>query len=301
MVVPIYRDDARALQLVHALLHQELPADASMEIILVDDGSGDGSFERLERAVAAFPEIAVLALPVNSGRSAARNAGAQRTEGTLLLFIDCDCLPANNGWIAAHLAELRPDMVATTGPVVGNGYDFWDRYQTDASERRRRSHCGGAQFTGSSQNFMVRRSAFVCCGGFDLTFRTYGFEDRDLFLRLSTLGRLGWATSAPVRHMDHLNMRKIAAKMAEAGGDAAVRFSTRHPRAYELLGYAQLDTRKHPWLRPLARLASPLVPHMAVAVDRLLPSRWWPYMLKRMLVRALTALSYLCGTAGIRW
>lgn len=301
VVIPVYRDDARALQLVHTLARQQLPAGTSMEIILVDDGSDDGSPERLEHAMAATAGVTVLVLPTNVGRSAARNAGAARADGALLLFIDCDCLPVCDGWIAAHLAEMTPDMVATTGPVTGNGSDFWHYYQADASARRHKSHAAGAQYAGSSQNFMVRRSAFLTSGGFDAAFRTYGFEDRDLFLRLSRQGRLGWAESAPVRHMDRLSMRNVAKKMAEAGGDAAVQFSERHPLAYQALGYASLDTRWHGWLRPVARLATPLVPHLADSVDGLLASRWWPYMLKRVLVRWLTALSYLCGTAGARW
>lgn len=301
VVVPIFRDDARALQLVDTLAHQRLPVDTSMEIILVDDGSDDGSLARLKDAMAASPDVTVLALRTNVGRSAARNAGAARANGALLLFIDCDCLPASDHWIAAHLAELTSNMVATTGPVTGNGSGFWHRYQTDASTRRSKSHASGEQYAGSSQNFMVRRSAFVASGGFDIAFRTYGFEDRDMFLRLGLQGPIGWAESASVRHMDLLSMRNIAKKMAEAGGDAAVHFSARHPRAYQVLGYSNIDARKHRWLRPVARLATPLMPQIADSADRLLAAQWWPYVMKRVMVRWLTALSYLCGTAGARW
>lgn len=300
IVIPVYRDAARAVELVHALKRQQVPADLRMEIILVEDGSGDGSAEQIERAMAGIDGVLVLALPANQGRAAARNTGAARSGGTLIAFVDCDCLPATASWLAAHLVGMDKQMVATTGPVTGDGEGFWSRYQTEASARRRSLYSTGARYAGSSQNMVVRRDAFLACGGFDTAFQTYGFEDRDLLVRLGTQGDIGWLESTAVRHMDSLSMRSVSKKMVEAGGNGAVLFSARHPEAYRELGYARLDTRLNPWLLPIARLARPMLPHLAGATDPLVTSRWWPYPIKRALVRWLTALSYLCGTAKVR-
>lgn len=298
VVIPTYRDADRAIELVDVLQAQRLPAGTGMELVVVDDGSGDDACARMAAAIGT--RATVVGLPANGGRSVARNAGADVARGDVLFFMDCDCLPADEALVAAHLAAWGAGVVATIGPVAGNGGGFWDRYQAAASLRRERQHAAGLHCSGSSQNMMVSRAAFEACGGFDPAFRTYGFEDRDLQLRLASRGRIAWAGEARVRHMDALALPTVCRKMAEAGGEAAVLFSERHPRAYDALGYAALDARAHRWLKLPGRAAGPLVQPLARAIDRLLGQAGVPHRLKAGLVKGLTALSYLHGTARSR-
>jgi glycosyltransferase involved in cell wall biosynthesis len=294
IVIPVYRDADRAIALVRAMQSHRLPFGVEAEIIVVDDGSGDGSANRIEDAVR--DQAVLVKLAANRGRAMARNTGAQRAKGEIILFMDCDCLPVDDDLVATHLGAWGPGVVATIGPVVGNGDGFWHRYQSAASERRARQHLAGIQFSGSSQNLMVSRAAFEACGGFDNAFHTYGFEDRDLQIRLTCLGRIVWAAGAGVKHMDLLALPPVCRKMAEAGGSAALLFSHRHPGAYRSLGYAALDTRLHRWLRPLARWLDRLIEPMARLGDRLIASRYLPYWLKSLVVKSLTGISYLVGT-----
>lgn len=295
VVIPVYRDANRAIELVRALLLQRLPAATIAEIIVVDDGSGDGSADRIEESIGN--RISLHKLPANSGRATARNVGAAAASGEVLLFVDCDCLPSGDDLIAAHLAAWAAGVVATIGPVTGDGDGFWHRYQSTASERRRRQHAAGITFSGSSQNLMVSRPAFESCGGFDNAYRTYGFEDRDLQLRLAQYGQITWAPAADVRHMDALTLPLVCRKMTEAGGSAAVLFSRRYPQAYRALGYAAFDTRQHPWLHLPARLFGRMIEPMARIGDRLIANPWVPYGLKSQLVKILSGISYLVGTA----
>jgi glycosyltransferase involved in cell wall biosynthesis len=295
IVIPVYRDADRAIALVRELQEQQLPSGVEMEILVVDDGSDDGSTDRIEEAVR--DRIVLIRLPANVGRAAARNAGAQRAKGELIYFMDCDCLPARNDLVAAHLCAWEPGVVATIGPVTGSGDGFWHRYQSAASERRSRQHAAGISFSGSSQNLMVSRAAFESCGGFDGTYQTYGFEDRDLQLRISRLGHIAWATAARVKHMDLLALPLVCQKMIEAGGSAAVLFSRRYPTAYETLGYAALDSRRHRWLWLPARLLEGLVEPLAQLGDRIIANPYVPYRLKNWTVKVATAMSYLVGTA----
>ncbi len=293
IVIPVFRDGDRAITLVRAL--RDLPRDGSeaSEIIVVDDGSGDGTAEALSAAVGDITRI--VPLPANVGRSMARNAGAGLASGELILFMDCDCLPASPTLLQSHLAAWDDDVAATIGHVVGDGQGFWHRYQAKSSERRRRQHAAGIPYSGSSQNLMVRRSAFQACGGFDAAYRTYGFEDRDLQIRLAGHGEIRWADGATVRHMDRLSLAAVSRKMAEAGGQAADVFRARHPDAYRLLGYGALDAHLRPWLRLPAGLAALLAPAAARGVDILLDRPWLPFSLKSLMVRSITAASYLSG------
>lgn len=294
-VVPVYRDGARAVAAAASILEQALPDGVAIEVIVVDDGSDDNTPNLLSGQ--SDSSIKVVRLPYNQGRSAARNAGAAEARGDVLLFMDCDCLPADTNLINAHLQSWNSEVVASLGAVVGNGDGFWARYQAAASERRARQHAKGIQYSGSSQNLMVSRAKFVECGGFDEAYRTYGFEDRDLQLRLAKTGEIVWAERAVVRHMDELNLLAVCRKMAEAGGPAAVIFSRRYPEAYHMLGYAALDARLHGWLRLPARLFGNQVARVANCTDRILTSQHAPYRLKSLLVRAIAGLSYLIGTA----
>lgn len=292
VVIPMYRDGERALATSRALALQVLPADTRLEIIVVDDGSGDGSAELL----AAEP-VRLIRLPENRGRSAARNAGAEAASGSVIVFMDCDCLPSNEAFLTHHLERLRAGALASTGHVTGSGAGFWDRYQREASLKREYLHSNGLKGSGSSQNLAVLTSAFKALGGFDELYRCYGFEDRDLLLRLAAAGTVAWAPDAEVRHLDDLSLREVGAKMFEAAKTTAPIFVARHPAAYKALGYAAVDARRHPWLLPVGRILGPITQRLGVAIDPLLRHGRLPYFIGKHAVRIVSALSFLYGTS----
>ncbi|SEA63810.1 glycosyltransferase family 2 protein [Rubrimonas cliftonensis] len=88
----------------------------SYEIILMDNGSGDGSAEALR---AAFPELDVMALEENVGFARANNIGAERARGEYILFLNPDTL-VRPGAVAALLAfaRRRPEGGAWGGRTV---------------------------------------------------------------------------------------------------------------------------------------------------------------------------------------
>lgn len=293
VIVPTYRNTTSALALLANLRLQEPPAGVDIEIVIVDDGSADGSAEIFRQYEGNG--VRILALPKNVGRSAARNSGAEQAYGDILVFIDCDCKPVGNEFLTAHVNLLCDGYVASCGGVVGVGRDFWSRYQEDASLRRKRQHANGNSFTGSTQNFAVWTKAFREVGGFDARYTGYGFEDRDLFARLARIGRLGWCEKATVRHLDVLKLGDVLKKMRLAAGDSALRFSRDHAEAYRALGYATLDTRLHGWLRPIVMALRPLL-RMTPIVERVVESSWLPYSAAKSLVKLFVGLEYMAGT-----
>lgn len=291
IVIPMFRDGQRARIAAEAAQKQELPDGIERELIIVDDGSNDGSVDFLQ----GMQDIRILQLPENRGRAIARNAGADAALGQAIFFLDCDCLMVGRQFLLHHLAALNAGAIASTGHVTGTA-GFWDRYQRSASARREAQHARGMTWSGSTQNFAVTREALLKVGGFDPAYQRYGFEDRDLLIRLGELGRIAWVSNATVQHLDTISLVSIATKMEEGARHSGAIFSARHPDAYRQLGYGAIDTRLHPWLRPPARLFGPLALRHAGRLDRWLYKV--PYGLASAVVKATTALAYMHGSAA---
>ncbi|WP_368564207.1 glycosyltransferase family 2 protein [Pseudoxanthomonas sp. UTMC 1351] len=88
-VVPCYRCTDTVGDAVASIAAQTLPP---AEVLLVDDCSGDGTLETLHSLARAYPAgwIKVVALPVNSGPSRARNAGWEQATQEYVAFLDSD-------------------------------------------------------------------------------------------------------------------------------------------------------------------------------------------------------------------
>lgn len=114
VVIPT-RDRAALLpRLLRALADQTIPADR-FEIVIVDNGSTDGTSEVLAEAATRMPNLRVLSEPV-PGISAARNRGIGAARAPWIAFIDDDCIPAPS-WLASTLAcaESDPGVAAVVG------------------------------------------------------------------------------------------------------------------------------------------------------------------------------------------
>lgn len=89
VVVIVYNDEARLPTAVRSVLEQTL---RSVEVVIVDDHSTDGSYEVAARLAAEHPDrVRAYRLPVNSGGCGApRNQGIRETRGEYVLFLDSD-------------------------------------------------------------------------------------------------------------------------------------------------------------------------------------------------------------------
>ena len=90
VVVPAY-NEAENLPILLAELRAVLAAvGRSWELVLVDDGSTDGTAERVAAEAAADPRIRPVRLAANSGQSAALAAGFARVRGAVVVTLDAD-------------------------------------------------------------------------------------------------------------------------------------------------------------------------------------------------------------------
>src|SRR5262245_58306363 len=106
IVIPIY-NLRPGLKLLLACLESQTAAKELFEVILVDDGSSDGSSEWLRRYVSDLNLNRVFHF-VNQGRSQARNNGWRRAQGEYVIFLDGDMLPTPT-WLEGYHDSLNTD------------------------------------------------------------------------------------------------------------------------------------------------------------------------------------------------
>lgn len=123
-VVPAY-NEVESLPVLVAELRAALEASGrTWEMVLVDDGSSDGTADRMRAAAASEPRIRVLRLEQNAGQSAALAAGLAAARGAVVVTMDAD-LQNDPADIGALLAALENADVVSG--VRAKRHDSWIR------------------------------------------------------------------------------------------------------------------------------------------------------------------------------
>lgn len=152
------------------------------EVIVIDDGSRDGSAEEAQRLVKGRP--VVLLDGRGRGAVAARRLGVEQSRGSVLAFTDSDCLPVPT-WLAHGVDAID------AGADLVNGRTQPARPMLPLE----RSLGSGTEGLFPTCNLFVRRNAYDKAGGFDETLeRRWGFR-RDARSRGGGFGEdtlLGW-------------------------------------------------------------------------------------------------------------
>src|SRR5947208_15341571 len=91
VVVPVYNERSLVAELVDRVLAVSAPEIRELELLLVDDGSKDGSLDILRRLAAEHPDrVRLLEQVRNQGKGAAIRRGIAEATGDLILFQDAD-------------------------------------------------------------------------------------------------------------------------------------------------------------------------------------------------------------------
>ena len=221
MVVVNYRGPAETLECLRSLADVAWPPDR-LEVIVVDNASGDGSVEQIRTAAPAgeHPGFLVVESSVNLGFAGGCNAGADRATGQYLALLNNDARP-HADWIRAAVTafEHQPSVAAVASKVLdweGRTIDFVDASMTwfGMGYKREvgRPDPGGHDeprdvlfATGSAM--FVRSDVWRAVGGFDDRYFMF-YEDVDLGWRLNVLGhRVRYVPSSVAYHRHHASMR----------------------------------------------------------------------------------------------
>jgi peptidoglycan/xylan/chitin deacetylase (PgdA/CDA1 family)/glycosyltransferase involved in cell wall biosynthesis len=242
VVVPTHnRRDVLVSRTLPAIFGQDLPAD-EYEVIVVVDGSTDGTIDMLER-VKPPCALRVLEQP-QRGPSAARNMGIAASRGDLVLFLDDDIIPNPD--------VLRQHAAAHTGPepLVAHGSIFlapgtpasvfacaiasWYKNYFDRLNPQTGLKWPKDDYLIS--NSSLPRAALLACGGFDE--RLPAKEDYELGLRLWKRGvRFQYLPQAVAYEFYVKPSRYVLRNDGESFGKTEVLLCRKHPeyRPYSAL------------------------------------------------------------------
>ncbi len=222
-VIVVARDRRDELATAIDSVIGQAPPNGAVELIVVDDGSRDGTAEMLSaRAEAAAraggPALVVLRNDAPQGPGRARNQAALRARGETLVFMDSDCR-ALPGWLAAIDAPLRDPAIGVVGgaealdpeePALGRAIHFVLTSALTTGGLRGGAGAKIARYRPRASRRAVRRAAFQAAGGFSGRFHG---EDIDLSLRLAARGLA--LVHAPEARVHHRRRRSLADFLAQ--------------------------------------------------------------------------------------
>ena len=182
VVIPTFERAEWVVRAVRSVLAQTL---LPLEVIVVDDGSTDGTSSRLAEE---FPTVIEQRLKLfrtaNHGVSAARNLGISRARGDWLAFLDSD-----DEWRSTKLERQMAAIEHSPETQICHCDEVWIRNGRRVNPRRIHQKYGGRIFRHclprcaiSPSAVMIHRQVFERFGGFDEDLPAC--EDYDLWLRL---------------------------------------------------------------------------------------------------------------------
>ncbi len=240
VVIPAFNSEDVVGNTLCAVQRQTLPAGWVCRVVVVDDGSTDGTAQVVRDFAEAQTTLAHA--PRRLGRAGARNFGMRAGTGSCVVFLDADCAPTTDAWLDRHIRTLEAGFDLSFGKVISEGQGFWQRYHEIVEQRRAQQLCHGEWSAITSQNLAVRRTAVEKVGGFPVEYRAYGFEDRALVQRLLESGAaMAYCEQAAVVHWVGGTVAAYCAKMNEAGRYSAPLFRRRFPEIYARLPFSWWD------------------------------------------------------------
>lgn len=182
VVIPTKNRGPLLVRAVESAMAQTLPVS---EIVIVDDGSTDGTVEIVEGLSRSDPRVRLIRLEKSGGAAAARNRGVAETQSDWICFLDSD-----DSWEPGkHEAQVRA-LAETPGAIASftglryvskdSSFDVLPPSPVSALALR------GNNVVGSTSSAMIRKDRFQAVGGFDPTLPSC--QDWDLWMKLLDLG-----------------------------------------------------------------------------------------------------------------
>jgi glycosyltransferase involved in cell wall biosynthesis len=233
VVVPMYNAERTIASTLRSVSEQ---THGNLDIVVVDDGSTDGSAAVVRKWQARDQRVR-LVQQANAGVSMARNAGAAATSAQFLAFVDADDV-----WAPTKI-EYQLRTLQTGGSAVGLVYCWYATIGTDdrivtlgpqpLDEGWVLRQLCGHNVIGNGSTLLVRRSTFEAAGGYDPSLRARGVDGAEDFLICLRLAEQGEFRVVPrylvgYRQMPG-SMSTYSLRMFRASSLALQEYRTRFP------------------------------------------------------------------------
>jgi len=243
-----------------------------LEVIVMDDGSGDETLEELERYKERHPDFRLkVATQENTGQGGARNHALELVDREIVLFLGDDIIPSE-GFLRTHLETHN----SHDDPVAVVGFTDWYRREMKVTPFMDFVNFQGHQFgyafmeDGKEQPFTCFYTSNISLprsvlgrDPFDRSFSSYGWEDVELGYRLSLKGlAIIYSEKARASHYHQTTIGSFFRRMHQVGSTYH-KLLRLHP---ELLRNPHMPPEHPPrWYR----VAEFIVPAVAALADRL--------------------------------
>src|SRR3954465_13532163 len=112
IVVPLYNEDESLPELMEWIDKVCVQNQYAYEVIMIDDGSTDNSWEIIEKLAARYNTLKAIKFQRNYGKSAALNEGFKASKGNVVITMDAD------------LQDSPDEIPGLYNMIVSEGYDL---------------------------------------------------------------------------------------------------------------------------------------------------------------------------------
>jgi GT2 family glycosyltransferase len=201
VLIPVFNRERLVDEAIRSVIEQDFQ---DFELLLVDDGSTDGTPEVLERWKKLDPRIEIVTSPVNLGIPAALNLGLAHARGAYVARLDSDDLMLPHRLAAqAALLDTRPDVT-----LASSAYDIYDldgtwlrTWKGDEPHEVMAFLLNFFNAVGGGGQVMFRLDEVRELGGYAVEYPAR--EDYDLWVRLLRRGRIETLPFAGMRKRTH--------------------------------------------------------------------------------------------------
>lgn len=269
VIIPTYNRASILQRTIKSLCEKQSGEIPSWEVIVVNDGSIDETSQVLNQLVKRYNGQLTSVYQKNQKQGAARNNAMGRARGRLFVFLGDDMVPdstfLNNHW-RRFVAEGQPNGYAAIGRT------YWHPEIKETPFRKWINEWGlqfGFQLIHDpdklpfnffyTSNLAFSRDLYDNLGGFDRSFRDYGWEDIELGYRYMINGnmRLRCVEDAVTYHHHYLTVTTFCKRQFKIGYSSTV-FHRLHPELSDFLKIGKINPVL-PSVKPILWLAAHII------------------------------------------
>jgi glycosyltransferase involved in cell wall biosynthesis len=208
VIIPCYNCEKKIGETLEALGRQSTEPS---EIVVIDDGSTDNTKKTVREKQKLNKKIKFF-YQKNSGPAKARNAGANRAAGEIIVFTDSDCVPEKN-WLEEMIKPFenkKENVSGVQGAYKSRQKEFIARFgQLEIEERYEKMKKAKKIDWIGSYSAAFKKNEFIKLNGYDESFPIASGEDPEFSFRLAKNGgKLVFNPNAVVYHIHPDNLKK---------------------------------------------------------------------------------------------